>query len=137
MLDQRAQPLLIFSGEAPVSRTIDIQHADNLAIHAQREDNFRITGGIAGNVAVKGVDVLDALDLSLRHRRAAYASPDRDPHAGQFALERSQHQGIAFQKVETGPVDLAQPLEQQRAGIGARKLVSPAINAWKSRFRSA
>uniref|UniRef100_UPI001F2B3DC0 hypothetical protein n=1 Tax=Klebsiella pneumoniae TaxID=573 RepID=UPI001F2B3DC0 len=42
-----------------------IQHADNLAIHAQREDNFRITGGIAGNVAVKGVDVLDALDLSL------------------------------------------------------------------------
>lgn len=85
MLDQRAQPLLIFSGEAPVSRTIDIQHADNLAIHAQREDNFRITGGIAGNVAVKGVDVLDALDLSLRHRRAAYASPDRDPHAGQFA----------------------------------------------------
>lgn len=77
MLDQRAQPLLIFSGEAPVSRTIDIQHADNLAIHAQREDNFRITGGIAGNVAVKGVDVLDALDLSLRHRRAAYASPDR------------------------------------------------------------
>ncbi len=26
--------LLIFSGEAPVSRTIDIQHADNLAIHA-------------------------------------------------------------------------------------------------------
>ena len=46
--------LLIFSGEAPVSRTIDIQHADNLAIHAQREDNFRITGGITGNVAVKG-----------------------------------------------------------------------------------
>lgn len=85
MLDQCAQPLLIFSSEAAVSRTVDIQHADNLVVHAQGEDNFRITGGIAGNVAVKGVDVLDALHLGLRHRRAAYAAPNRDPYAGQFA----------------------------------------------------
>ncbi len=101
--DQRAQPLLIFSSEAVVHRTVDIQHADNLVVHPQREDNFRITGGIAGNVAVKGVDILDALDLALRHRRAAHAAPDRDPHTGQFALGTAPAPGYRLPEDKNRP----------------------------------
>src|SRR5579871_5109288 len=51
-------------------------------------------------------------------RRSADAASQRDPHARDLALKRSQHQVLTLQEVVAHPVHLRQRLIEQGAHIG-------------------
>ncbi len=85
MCDQFSQPLLILSGEAGKGGAVDIQNANNLIVHLQRKDDFRIAGGITCDMSIEGMDIFHPLNAILRNGRTANASPNRNPYAGQFA----------------------------------------------------
>lgn len=54
----------------------------------------------------------------LRHSGPAHAPAHRDFNSGGFSLEGPQHQRIAFQQIEVGPVDAVQRMIEQRGGVG-------------------
>lgn len=81
---QRAQPLLILGSKAAEDRAVDIQNANNLIFNHQRQYDFRIAAGIAGNVAVKRMNIFDTLNLTGRHCGTAHATTYRDAYAGEF-----------------------------------------------------
>ncbi|MNF02112.1 hypothetical protein D3C80_2012170 [compost metagenome] len=68
-------------------------------------------------MSVEGMYIFNALDLILSNRRTAYAPTNRNSHARQLALKRSEYQRIPFQKVKPRPVHIRQTFKQQRAGI--------------------
>jgi len=79
------------------------------AIHFQRNHDFCIAGCVTGDVPRESVHVFYPLHLLLRYRRTAYAFAHRNTHAGDFALERPQHQRIGFgQQIESCPVHALQ-----------------------------
>lgn len=62
MCDQFSQPLLILSGEAGKGGAVDIQNANNLIVHLQRKDDFRIAGGITCDMSIEGMDIFHPLN---------------------------------------------------------------------------
>ena len=109
---QRAQPLLILGSKATEDRAVDIQNANNLIFNHQRQYDFRIAAGIAGDVAVKRMNIFDTLNLTGRHCGTAHAATYRDTHAGEFPLERPQYQRVAFQQIKARPVHVRKAFEQ-------------------------
>ena len=58
-------------------------------------------------------------------RDAADAAIESDPHAGGFALKRTEHQFTALNKIETGPVQIRQRMEHQRRKVrGVRNQIA-------------
>lgn len=76
--------LLILGSKATEDRAVDIQNANNLIFNHQRQYDFRIAAGIAGDVAVKRMNIFDTLNLTGRHCGTAHAATYRDTHAGEF-----------------------------------------------------
>ena len=66
----------------------------------------------------KGVDIGDPLRFSCCRCGAAYAGSDGYPDTGRLALKRPQHQLVAHQAIETGPVEFRYILPDQRGDIG-------------------
>lgn len=88
---------------------------------------------------VKHMNILDTLHLIAGNRSAAHAAPDGYPDTGNFALKWSEYQCIVLKQIKP-----AQFMSVRRSynnalvfASVARKLVSPAISALKSRFKSA
>src|SRR5690606_13344423 len=104
--------LLILGSKAAEDRAVDIQYANNLIFNHQRQYDFRIAAGIAGNVAVKRMNIFDTLNLTGRHRGTAHATTYRDAYAGEFTLERPQHQRVTFQQIKARPVHVRKAFEQ-------------------------
>ena len=73
---------------------------------------------LAGDVTFELVDIVNELGFTLSNRSAAYPTPDRNTHAGRFALEGPEYQSIPLQQVETHPVDVGQLQCQQGGEIG-------------------
>ena len=55
-----------------------------------------------------------ALRFLHRRRRATYAAADRDVHAGGLSLERTQHEVVAAQHINSKPVHIVERVVQQR-----------------------
>ena len=117
LADQLAKPLLILSTKPRIRGAVDVKNANDLPIYDKRQHNFSVAGGIAGDVAIEGVNVIDALHLAAGGGGTAHAAPDGNAHAGNFALERPQYQRIPFEQIKPRPVDVAQTFVEQRAGI--------------------
>ena len=109
---------LVVGVESVEHRTVQVEHADQLAVALQRHHQFRTRGRVAGDVSREGVDVGDALGLPRARRRAAHALVQRDAHAGGLALERADHQLGAVEEIEADPVELRQRVVDQRGKIG-------------------
>src|SRR5689334_7007471 len=58
--------------EARGTRAVEVEHADQRALVVDRHHQLRAALGIAGDMAVEGVDVLDELSLAALGRRAAH-----------------------------------------------------------------
>ena len=80
--------------------------------------NLAVRRAVAGDVAGKGVDVVDPLDLPALRRGAAHALAERHADAGRAALERPEHQLAVDIAIEADPIDVGQCLPDQRRGIG-------------------
>jgi hypothetical protein len=70
-------------------------------------------------VAGEGVHVGDDDGLALVDGAAADAAAALDADAGRLALEGAEHQLVALQEVEAGPVQAGHAVEHQRAEVGA------------------
>jgi len=116
-------PLGIILGEAGTGRAVEIDHCDHLVIAQDRNHEFAGAGGIAGDMAGKGVDIHHKLRGATFRRRAAYARTERYADAGRAAHERPEHQFIGpaglrrSHPVEPRPVQIGQELRQERRDI--------------------
>ena len=57
---QRVESRFIIRAETAMLRAVDIQHTQQFSVFEKRRDNFRARCGIANNVTVELVDVVDA-----------------------------------------------------------------------------
>ena len=111
------EPYLIFNVESPRNRTVEIEYADQRIVQHQRYDQLRTRCGIAGDVTGEVVDIGDALRLSATCGCAAHALVEWNAHAGGQALEGTDDQFGAIEKIETGPVQIRQRVIDQRGQI--------------------
>src|SRR5690606_29780251 len=107
-----AQPLFVLGCKATEVCTVDIQNANNLIFYHQRQYDFRIAGGIARNVSIKGVNIFYTLNLVCGNRSTTHAATYRNTHAGNFPLEWPEHQCVTFEKVKTSPVHTGETFKQ-------------------------
>lgn len=98
---------------------IDVPYAEQATVGADEgHHDFRTRSGVAENVVGVGVDVGYQLGFARLRGQAAYALAERDANAGRLALEGADHQLVAVEQVEAGPVDLGQGMKNQRGEIG-------------------
>ena len=88
----------------------DVSLARPRLFHHQRQNNFRITRRITGNMPVKHMNILDTLHLIAGNRSAAHAAPDGYPDTGNFALKWSEYQCIVLKQIKTCPVYVSETL---------------------------
>src|SRR3546814_18892416 len=69
--DQRFGARLVVGGEPAGMGAVEVEHADQPVRRDDRHDEFAAAGGIAGDMAGKGVDVLAPLARPPPHRGAA------------------------------------------------------------------
>ena len=104
--------------EAPRSRTVDVEHAEQLIRGDERYDNLGARGGIAGDMSRKLVHVGHQQSAPPCRGRAAHAAAQCDAHAGGLALEGADHQLATLEEIKPGPVEVGQGIEDECAGVG-------------------
>jgi len=103
---------------------VDIQNRDELVLRVEdRHHDFRFGIRITNDVSGEFVDVRDEHRFTRRRRRAADALTELNPHAGGFALKRTEHQLTIFRKIETCPIQIRQRLDR-----------SSVYNCWRSKL---
>jgi translation elongation factor P len=104
--------------EAADVRAVEVEHSEQPARARERHHDLRIRGGIAGNVAGKGVHVVHQHRPALGRGRPAHPLADRDAHARGLALERADDEPAAVVQIEPRPVEVRQRPVEQRGGVG-------------------
>lgn len=99
--------------------TVDIQDAQQPPRGVkQRNDDLRPRGRVAGDVTGKHMNVGHDQWLPALGGRPADTFADRDPHTGDPALERAQHELPFSFQVEAAPVDVVQGVIQEGTEVG-------------------
>src|SRR5262249_12910332 len=105
-------------------RAVDVEYAQQGVTLDQGNDYLRPGGRIAGDVARKLVHITDDHGFASCRVRTADTLPERNSHAGRFALEGAHHEltcglrAARAQEIESDPVDPGQGIEQERRGVG-------------------
>jgi hypothetical protein len=113
----------IFLREARWQRAIEINDCDHLARTQHRDDQLRTARRIAGNMAGKGVDIINKLRGATLRRCPAHALAKGDADAGWLADKWAKHQfrGCAIlgcgHTVKARPVEIWQKFPQERGNI--------------------
>ena len=104
--------------EAGVAGAVEVEHAEQFSAVEQGDDDFGIRRAVAGDVAGEIVHVAHDDALALRGGGAADAFADLDAHAGDLALEGAEHEFVALEQVEAGPVEVGQGLHEEGGRVG-------------------
>ena len=96
----------VFLIEASANRAVEVEHAHQPPVRHDRYDQLGAAGRVAGDMAGKGLHVLDALRFPAGRGDAADAPAEGNADAGRPALERAEHELAADIAVEAGPVEL-------------------------------
>jgi hypothetical protein len=110
---KRFHALAVFVIEAIDHRAVHIPHAEQAAVgFDQRHHDFRLRSGVAGDVPGELVHVAHQLRFARLRGGAADAAAERDADARRLALERTDHQFLAVEQIEAGPVHLGQAVRR-------------------------
>ena len=82
---------------------IEIEHRDDRTIAHDRHDDLRARAGVARDVARELLDIRHDHRALLGGGGAARALAELDPHAGDVALERAEHELALARDVEADP----------------------------------
>lgn len=110
---KRFHTLAIIFVKAIWHRAIDIPDTNKPITVHQRHHYFRTRGGVASDVARKRVYIGHELCLALAGSCPTDSAAQWNTHASGFALKRPQHQLLTIVKIETGPIQLGQRVENQ------------------------
>ena len=108
MLEQKAaallQPVAIRGIKPCQFRTIEIQHAEHLSVLEQWHHKLGTRCNIARNMPGELVHVRNDEGFSALRGRAADTAAERDPHAGNLSLKRSEDQLATLDEVKPNPI---------------------------------
>ncbi|MNH35081.1 hypothetical protein D3C71_1880140 [compost metagenome] len=71
-------------------------------------------------MAWERMDITNTLHAVFRHGSPAHTLAYRNTYAGDFPLERTEHQLRAIHQIKTCPIDVIKALVDQRTGVGQR-----------------
>ena len=102
-----SRPVLIFNVETVEDRTVEVEHADQLAVAGdQRHHQFGVEAESQAMWPGKACTSATRWVWRVARGGAAHALVERDAHAGRQALERADHQLGAVEEIEADPVEL-------------------------------
>ena len=103
--------------EAGEVGAVEVEHTEHTGVADERENDFGLRGGVAGDVAGELVNVGDDDGLAALGGGAADATPESDADAGDFALKGAENEFAAAQEIKAGPVQTGKRLEKQSGKV--------------------
>jgi len=112
-----AEALTVLAIKACQFGTIQIKDTEQAPVLQQGHHNLGARRGVAGDMPRKCIDIGNHERLSALRSGAADAAAEGNPHAGNLALERSENQLVALEKIKPDPVQFGQSMVEHRAHI--------------------